>query len=521
MSLPDRLDQDLRAARPPDPPRSESDRAAVRILARLAVRDAGTAAQPAAPRHRSVVRIASIAAAVLVAVLAWPDASSPPSAPTPPTPEASIAGAPRHAAPEDPLRALAREAVAGDALARARLRDRGAEGRAALLALAAGGGEDASRALAVLRSFGALRGPREVERIAALAHRPELRSEAVALLGSDLGKAGAAHLGRLLASEPEAEPIVIAALERVARRGRRQAAIDALMQGVTAGRVAAAGAAVRLGGAAELRAVLDALPEGRVGDPALAAVVREGPRTLKRRALHLAARGDERALVLAARARLDGVVGMLAQRVASGDAERAGLAVGLLAEMRTAPAWVELGRARDGAAAAQALAALAQSPEATLDGVVHLVMRRPREAPGALAALGGAGAGGLDRLRGLARVPSVASAVVEAIGAAVGPGAAQALVELAGHPARRYEVVAALASRLEAGDEAAGSALLALARDGLERPVLRALAGCGEAGIRWLKEAEREPELRRRARVWLGRLVGAPSRSAASSPSAI
>lgn len=517
MSRPERLDALLVQARPPDPSRAASQGAAVRILARLAVREASDGARP--PRRRGLRRALAVAAVALLALGVRPHERVRSVGHAPRTEPPAIAG--NEVADADPLRALARAAAAGDPLARARLRDRGRDGRTALLDLAAAGGADAARALSVLRSFGALRGPRDVERIAALARRPALRGEAVPLLAADLGSSGAAHLGRLLVDEPDAEPMVVAALERVARRGRRQAALDALMSGVAAGRVSAAALALRLGGAVELRTVVQALPERLRAAPALAEAIARGPRTLRNRTLRLAERGDASALALAARAGLEGSIDLLRTQARSADRATATQAVVLLAEMGSPEAVVALGEARSGVAAEGALAALATSDERALDGVLHRAVTRPREASAALAALGGAGAAGLERLRDLARTPALAPRVIAALASAVDPRASDALLDLGGHAARRLDVMAALATRLTDGDESAGSALLTLARRGHQRAALRALAGCGEPGIRWLREAEREPELRRRARDWLVRLVGAPSRRSSGGPSAI
>lgn len=530
----DPLIEQLRAARPEDPCAAEAQRAAVRVLARLAVQDATlhadepTVGHGRAARRRRVVAGAA-AACLLLGLVLWPSSVSNTRGSAERRPahvETAQAPAPAPTAEAEPTVAvLARQAVGGNALARARLRDAGRAGRRALLSLAAqgaapddkgaGAGAERRRALEVLRSFGGLRSRGEVDAVAALAQDSALRTDAIALLASDVGRAGARHLGNLLAENVDAGSDVVVALKRVAALGRRQAAFAALVAGARAGSEEAAAAAMHVGGASGLKAVLDVVPAEVVGSERLAVALRDGPRTMRGRALRLAERGDRKAIRMAAAAQLPQIVPVLDARARDPDAGVATEAVELLAGIDAPQALVALGRALEGPSRPRVQEILSAAQPGAVDALARAARGSARGSAAALAALAVMGESGVQRLGDLAQSVVLARGVIAALATSPHASASKALAEVAARPAFRFEVVTALATRLKAGDEGAGSSLLALARGPAARAVLRALAGCGEAGVRWLREAERIPVLQRRARDLLNEMGAGSQRSAA------
>jgi hypothetical protein len=516
MNAHDDLLQRVRSARPSDPDAAAAEAIAVRTLARFAVLEAGhTAAAARRPRRlRRLVRAAAVLVAVLLPLGALDDARDA-AVPT----AATVTVEPTWAARVE-------RALAGDLLARVRVVRGGLAARGALLMAAeqhAVAGDEASgrSALELLHEAGPLRNRGEAERVAQLARVAGLQGAACAVLARDMGSTGAEHLGALLAADPRAEAETVRALEQVARRGRREAALEGLLRGVRESRPQAAAAAVRIGGSTHLGRVLAALPEElfRTGAfrteshvrvcRAMTNALREGSRTLRMRAVRLAERGNARALQLAAAARIPGSVGVLAREAGHEDEARALAAVDLLADVATVPAWVALARALSGPVPERVALHLREAPDAADAALLACARRSLRDAPAAMEAL--AVRGSVDRLATLAQESRLAPAAIHALGKAGSPDAAAALVALAERPSRSPHVLAALRKRLARGQADAGSALLELARGGHERSVLTALARSGAAGMALLQTAARDPQLGPRARHALLRLRNMPA----------
>ncbi len=487
----------VRAARPGDPDGLESQAAAVRTLARFAVLEAGHGLGTTRRQRRSgwLLRAAAVLA-VVVLPLAGTGSEHEAEAPTPVL-----------TARTGLWEARVERALAGDVLARERVLRGGLAARRALLRLAEGAQSGAAEALGLLEAAGPLRGADEARRLARLAHDPALRTRACRLLARDVGRTGTRQLAALLAAGPEAEIDAVAGLERVAARGRRAGALRGLLAGVAAGRPLAVEAAVRVGGGAHLARVLEALPAGAPLERAVVREMRSAPATVRSRLLRLAERGDQRAVRIATAAAIEGVVPMLAREAAGGDAGRVSTAIHLLAEVGSMPAWIALARVLDGGAEALVAERLRSAP-AHLDAALIARARSSlRDAPAALDALAVRGA--VAPLRELARTSRLAPAAVRALGRSESAAASGALLELAARPALKGHVLEALAVRLDGGRADAGPALLALARAGQQRAVLRVLAAGGEAGRVLLQEAARDARLGPRARHVLDRLPAA------------
>jgi len=331
-----------------------------------------------------------------------------------------------------------------------------------------------------LRAGGRLRSDEEIRRIARLALVPALRPLALPLLARDPGPAGPVSLGRLLVDVPSAEADVVAALERVAARGRREAALRGLLAGAATGRIHAAAAAVRLGGADHLSRVLAVVPAAALAGPEVVSAVRAGRRTLRARLVRLAAHGDGRALRLAARAGARGIVPLLARETQREEPGRARRAVTLLAGLSDVHAHVALARALEGPAAEHARELLCALPPAVDVRLAARARKDARDAPAALRALTVRGAVGT--LVDLAAVPRLGSAAVRALADVAGAGASQALVVLAARPALRQGAVEALGVRLRRGDGEAARGLQRLGRSAQGRAARRELLHSDPAG---------------------------------------
>jgi hypothetical protein len=263
---------------------------------------------------------------------------------------------------------------------------------------------------------------------------------------------------------------------------------------------------VRVGGGTHLARVLAALPEMAAAEQGVIAALRAGAPTLRSRLLRLAERGDTRALRIAAASGAAGVVPLLARTAMDDDAGRARAAVDLLAAVDTLPAWIALARALGGELGPHVAERLRGAPP-TLDGALSRRARTSlRDAPAAIDALATRGA--VRVLRELAASSRLAPYAVQALARADGAAAAT-LLELAATPALKGRVLDALAARLDDGRDDAGPALLALARAGQERAVMRVLSARGATGRRLLREAARDPRLAPRARHALERLPAA------------
>ncbi len=506
MSTHDDLLERVAAARPDDPTPSACEPMAVRTLARFAVLEAGLHATRFAPRRRMPV----LRAAAVLAAIALPFA---------------LLGSDRTA--EAPLRPrLVRDALwstrvagalRGDPMLQERVVHGGLPARAALLVAAERGGPSGRRALELLIDAGTLRGMQEAERLSRLAHDPVLRVPALALLARDLGSAGPRHLGALLVDLPaaEAEVDVVAALAHVAARGRRQSALRALLTGAEAGRERAAAAALRLGGASHLARVLTVLDDTALRAPGVVEAVQSGARTLRSRLVRLAARGDAKAIALAARAGVEGIVPVLASEAFHEEAERAVAAIDLLARRGDVHAHVALARALDSGFPTRARGYLMALPAEADAALAARAQDSRRDAPAAMRALAVRGA--VPWLASLAASSRLAPEALRALGRAASPAASDALARLARRSSLTAGAVAALGVRLTRDRPDAGRVLLQLARGRHARSVLQMLVRSGPAGVAILRTAAEDPTLSRRAREALLRLPAArgPERAAA------
>ena len=348
----------LSEARPEDPAAQTCGPAAVRILARLAVLEAGRRSVEADPRPVPRLRDARgaasrggrvrwIAAAALLLVLLPGRMQSRSTYPR--------CGAERPlpiaAGPVvDPWTDLVTAALAGDVRKRARILRGGAPARAALLRAGRVGGVRGREALELLRTAGSLRGPAEAAAITALVEDPELRDAALGLLAMQRGPDGAASLGDVLERVADAEAGAVAALIVVADRGRRDAALGALLRGAAKGRKLAAAQAFAIASADAVGRVVQALPEAVREAPEVLRAVRTAPPTLRARLVRLAEGGDEEALDLAVHARIPGVLPLLAARALDAPTKQAAAAVEALAEYGGMEAWLAIARALGGAA---------------------------------------------------------------------------------------------------------------------------------------------------------------------------
>jgi hypothetical protein len=489
------VDRLLERIRPADPVGREADEAAVRILARVAMLDAGRRA--AAQRRPGLGRTAGLAAAVLLAL----------SAPLAALRENHPIGSEATTSAAHPLAGVVAEAVAGDPLARRRVLTAGPAKRDALLAHAVRSEADGVQALELLAAAGGIRTGDQVAEVARLAERPALRAAAVDLLARSPHAAGCRALGRLLIEVPGAEPEVVAALRRAARRGRSGAAREALLEGAVQGRLIAAVAAIELGGARGLEHALAVLPDEVRRSPATVRALQEGRATTRARLLRLAETGNEAALDLAVASRLAGVVPVLARRARQAEAPAAAWAVDALACLGDDEAWRAVAAALGGPADAACRDRLRTAPPRVLDHLVRIAVGEPARRAVALEGLAAGGEGGLERLARLARRrPQLALDVVDVLATAEAPGAVRLLADLAAAAADAGPAARALGRRLSVGDEEAGAALLAVAREGKADVALRELARRLDSGSRpWLLRATRDPSLRAAAQRILRR----------------
>jgi len=507
MSRPDdALTTRLRAARPVDPGPREAEAAAVRVLARVAVLEAGARGAVRARRGgrgRALVRRA--AAVLLGASLVGLGGLSPATAPEVSS-QAARAPVPATAGPEGPWAQRVHAALAGDPLAQRRVVHGGLRARRALLTAAEararqGATPQARLALGLLAEAGRLRGEDESRRVAALAGRDGLRPAAVGLLATSLGPYGARALQALLVEDHAAETAVVTALLGMARRGRREPALQALLAGTERGRVEAAAAALRVAGAADVTRVLAALPPEQASVPEVLQAVRAGPVTLRKRLVRLAEHGDGRALTLAAAARVEGVVARLGVESQSGQAARARRAVDLLTRHGGLRAQLALARAFEGLAGARARAAVRAAPASLDQALLAHARGALRDVPAVTAALAQRGAGGVATLRAMAADARLAPRALQALARTAAPEAVEALASLAARRGLASAALAALGRRLAAGDEAAGQRLLALVGTDRARAAVQALRGSGRAGRALLESpAGRRAVARRAAR---------------------
>jgi hypothetical protein len=393
--------------------------------------------------------------------------------------------------------ALVEAAVRGDPIARERVLGAGVEGRTALLRRAQAGLARSAEALRMLRAAGGVRSADEAAAIGDLVADPALRAEALDLLVADVGAAGSERLGALLVESPGTAPEVAAALARLGGQGRRESAIRALLVGAAAGRPEAAAEAVRLGGAPVLDRLLDALPEACLGEPSLAAAVRDGPSTVASRLLRLAEAGDERALALAVATGADDVAPLLVARSLGEDRPVAERAVVSLGRLRGATRWLGLARALDGPAAESAARALAAAPREALRALRDLALDSGADRAVAMAGLAAIGPDGLAIVERMASRPAYVPVALRALEGSPRPEASVVLAGLASRTGLLRPAADALGRRLGAGHAEAGELLLALGARGEEQAAVAALLLGGAPGEERLREAARTPGMAR------------------------
>jgi len=449
----------LREAREPDAALvRDADATAVRVLARVAALEGARALRG---RRRPVARALALAAALLLLLA-------------------------RHAGdePRSPS-AAARPA-------------RGPAARELLLARAESAADAAPDALRELARLGGPVGFSEARRVAALAADERLRAPALSLLARSRGDSGASALGDALLREPALVGPVVAALSRIAADGRPGLALEALRRGAQAGIPEAAAASVRLGGLEDLGRVLRDAPERAFAGPALAAAVRDAGAAVRASLVRRAARGEARALRLAAVAGLGDLPAALVAHVR--DARLAGPAVAAIAAVGGPAAWRVLPLALGGPADAEARDAIRWLPAGAAAVFVDGAMRQGGAGAEAyLDALAELGDAGLGAIVALGARPSLAPRAVAALERSRASGASDALRSMGVRAALALDAVRALAARLDAGDASAAGALLALARTGPARAALDALAASGEAGAPSLREALTDLRLKRLA----------------------
>ena len=473
----------LRGQRPPDPTAEDGAAAADRVLARVSMRIRSSR------RRRGWWRWGIAAAAMLVVgfgvATRVDDERTPDRDPATPTPPAASSA----------LAPLVAPAVAGDAVARNRLRGGGRAARAVLLDAAEDSAfVDRAGALALVRVTGSLRDGREIARVVRLTRDPTVREAAVGLLARTVGSRGVAALGSVLESDAGAEADVVAALRRVARGGRREAALQALLRGVESGRVEALAAALHVASALQISRVLDVMPRRGPANAQVVAAVRTVSDATRRRLLRLAGHGDGNALRLIGEARLPEAVRVLAVVANQPRLGRARAAVDWLAAQDTVVADVALARSLDGFVGDEAQAALSARPPERQRALADHARRSRRDRIAALRALGTSPAG-VAHVERLARVPRLVDAAVQALSTARTSDASLALARLGADRARFDEALHALLVRLELALPGAQEGLLALARAADARAVLRA-ALRAEGGDAVLEAAQQDPALR-------------------------
>ncbi len=483
MIRPD-LDRLLAGARPGDPTGLGLERACVRVLARVASLEGSVPPAPRALRRC----VAAVLAAVMVLAFALGGSTSG---------GAGTASGPSLAGQTTSCFDAIAAALRGEWGARRSLRRSGAVGRACVWsAIEAGQGE----ALRLLRDSGHALSVEELERVCALALRPELTRPAVEALAEEPARVAGDRLGRLLVGEAGLEGPVVAALQRVAARGGRSEAVEALLAGAAAGRTLAAQAVVLLGPSSCGERLLVLLPEAVLGSEPLGQALAEARPTFIARVVRRAEAGDERALAWAANARLAACVPLLHAQAVEPDVPVARKALVALARIGTTDAWLAVARSTAAAAGETAYEQLAQLDEGAVRSLVARVESSARDRTAGLLALA---CGGPEGLAGLARLgarPAFGPAVIDCLAASPCRGAAERLLELARGHDTPLPIVAALGRRLALGHADAGGALLALGRQGASRAAVQALAAAGEPGERFLALAALDPALGEEAR---------------------
>ena len=470
------LDDALRAARPDDPSAEAAEQSAVRVLARVAVLEAGARTTP---RRRPWRRMAA-AAVVLGAIGLLPQATN--EHPPMPGPEGSTDASHEPATSEDPTWAVhITDALDGDELARRRVVRGGLAARRALLDTAEADGaygryDRARGSLALLGEAGRLRDEKESRRVGGLAAHRELVGTAAPLLAGAWGPYGVRELERLLIEDHEAEDAVVAALETMASAGRRAPALRALLAGAARGRVHASAAAVRVGGAGGIERVVAVTSPRALQGPELRRAVQAASVTLRTRLLRLAERGNTGALLLASHAQVPGIVDRLATEALSDEPARARRAVDLLAEHGGLRATLALARAMEGEAGEAARFRIEAMPASVDAALVEHARRHTRDGATVIAALVAREDSGAEALATLVRVPRFTERALRA-----------------------------LADLAVGGDVYAADRLVALASTSRARAVARALRAAGAQDDDVLRRVEAQRAVARSTTPRTGR----------------
>lgn len=481
---PDLLDRLLLEARPRDPDAGPLERAAVRVLARVAVLE-GLAPPSGRTLRRRVAGALAAAALLLVVALAPASVGRPPGAGG----DATAVPCAGHGAGEQAA-CWVSAALRGDLAARRHVKGLGAVGRDLLWRAAEAGQAEALR---LLRGWGRLTGAGEVARAAVLVTQPSTAAEALDLLVTEPNAGGAEPLAGLLVERADLEVAVVGALRRLAARGERAEAVRALLTGAAAGRVHAAAAAVDLGPVSTVDQLLAWVPAARFEEPELAAALTRARPTVAARVLRRAEAGSDAALAWAAAAALDGAVPLLQAQALEGDVARAWHALDRLARVGGTAAWLAVARSTETRAGPRALERLATLPAAAVAALAELAVRSTRDRGAALWALACAGDPGLEALAGLGRRPALAPETLAALERSPSAGASERLRDLGLAGDSALAAIEALGRRLAAGHDDAGPVLVALSRRGPRRAALEALSVAGVPGERFFADAAGAP----------------------------
>jgi|GEM_PF-6871707 len=495
------LDRLLTRARPGDPTGLVLERAAVRVLARVASRE-GASLEGRAPPSLAALRrrvVAALAAIMLLAFALGGSAgggSAGGGSAGGKFENGAFQGGGAGGSSIATLRTSCPDVVAaalrGEVGARRSLRQAGAVGRACVWsAIDAGQGE----ALRLLREGGRALPEADLERVCALALRPELARLAVEALAEEPARVACDRLGRLLVTQAGLEGLLVTALQRVAVRGGRFEAVEALLSGAAAGRTLAARAVVLLGPASSAERLLVLLPAAALESEDLVVALAAARSTFVARVLRRAEAGDQKALAWAVGARLAACVPLLHAQAVEPDEQIARAALAGLARIGTTEAWLALARSTAAAAGETAHELLAHLDATAALLLVARIESSARDRAAGLAALASGGPQGLAALARLGAKPAFAPAVIDSLTVSPCRGAAERLLELAQGHDTALPIVAALGRRLALGHADAGGALLALGRQGASRAAVKALEAAGERGERFLALAALDPAL--------------------------
>ena len=403
----------LREARPADSSRTACASATDRVWARTSLRIRSQR------RHARWGRRAGVAAAVCAAlgVVGWVS-----SRPVPRSAPSS------HAEDVDAWGPWVARAIAGDTVARHRIRTAGPRVRDALLQAAQRRRADAPKALALFALSGAPQRSSHVEQVAQYIEDPATRVAAIGLLARGVHRRCVHALGSALVRYPDAEQAIVAGLDRVMRRGRRHAAWGALLEGVAAGRALALGRALSTAGPAGVSRVLQVMPPDLAGASVVRDAVREAPDLVRARLLRLAAGGNQAALALVGEAALPEATRTLESVARTNEPPVALRAVVWLRGVGTVRAVAALGRVltREDAVGDRVRAMLSDLPPQAVAALARRAAQSRRDRVASMRALA-CSAAGILRLQALATQQRLRDAVVAALETSSHPDAGAAL----------------------------------------------------------------------------------------------